>query len=147
MSERDEDKQLRQDVLDALTTVQDPGMRIVLMLLHRSLESINLKLDRVLSDEAKLKSIVLNGGAATHTDEHHWMREFIAEWTEYKPLMDVLKDRHRNGGYCDYAKRMLEAEKDDANSRRKIRDDIAGKVLFGILMVILGAISTKYLGL
>lgn len=143
----DEDATLRKDILDALATVQDPSMRIVLMLLHRGLDSINLKLDRVLSDEAKLKQIVLNGGAATHSDEHHWMRQFATDWAEYKPMMDVVKDRHKNGGHCDYARKMIEAERDDAQSKRKVRDDIAGRVLLAVIMVVAGAVGSKYLGL
>ncbi len=143
----DDDTSLRKDILDALATVQDPSMRVVLMLLHRGLDSINLKLDRVLSDEAKLKQIVLNGGAATHSDEHHWMQQFAMDWAEYKPKMDIVKDRHRNGGHCDYAKRMMEAEHDDAQSKRKVRDELAGKVLLAIIMLIAGALGSKYLGL
>lgn len=143
----DDDTSLRKDILDALATVQDPSMRVVLMLLHRGLDSINLKLDRVLSDEAKLKQIVLNGGAATHSDEHRWMQQFAMDWAEYRPMMDVIKDQHRNGGHCDYAKRMMEAEHDDAQSKRKVRDELAGKVLLAIIMLIAGALGSKYLGL
>lgn len=143
MSERDEDKQLRQDVLDALATVQDPGMRVVLMLLHRGLEAINSKLDRVLSDETKIKQIVLNGGAETHHDEHVWQRSFQKEWATVSPAIDKVCDLHKDG-YCAYAKRMQKQEEEDANSKRKIRDEITSKLLWGIILLIAGALAQKY---
>lgn len=142
-----DDQSLRKDILDAMATVQDPGMRVVLMLLHRGLDSINRKIDLVLADEDKWKTMVLNGGAATHTDEHHWMRAFAAEWTEYKPMMDIVKDRHHNGGHCDYAKRMIDLEKDDAQSKRRVRDGVIEKLLWVAILLTTGALGSKYLGL
>jgi hypothetical protein len=145
MLEREEDLTLRKDLLEALSSVEDANMRVVLLLLHRGLDSINNKLDRVLNDEAAIKRMVLNGGAETHSDEHHWQREFMVEWMELKPTLEMMKERRKNGGYCDYAKTSIKKEEIAADSKKKIGENVMSNILFGGFVIILAALAGRYL--
>ena len=136
-----EEALLKKDVRDAMLSVSDPAQRVVLMLLQRGLESINNKLDHVLSDEAKIKTIVLNGGAATHPEEHLWLRDFQKEWIELSPVVSLMKTRHANGGHCEYAGRMIKAEEKDTDSKRAIRDGLLKDILKAVLFIAIGILA------
>ncbi len=133
-----EDNDLRKDMLDALGTIQDPGQRIVLMLLMRSMDNISHKLDKVLSDEAKIKHIVLNGHSDAHDAHHKWVDGQIVKHTENTKSLEFIKDRVNNGGLCDFAKRKVAEETALSASKRKIGEGIVEKILVAILMFVAG---------
>lgn len=142
-----EDTDLKKDMLDALATIQDPGQRIVLMLLMRSMDNISHKLDKVLSDEAKIKHIVLNGHSDAHDAHHKWVDEQIAKKVEHTESLDFIKDRRNNGGLCEFAKRKVEEEKALNASKRKISEGIVEKILVAILMFTAGVWASIHLPL
>jgi hypothetical protein len=142
-----EDTDLKKDMLDALATIQDPGQRIVLMLLMRSMDNISHKLDKVLSDEAKIKHIVLNGHSDAHDAHHKWVDEQIAKKVEHTESLDFIKARRNNGGLCEFAKRKVEEEKALNASKRKISEGIVEKILVAVLMFVAGVWASIHLPL
>jgi len=133
-----EDTDLKKDMLEALATIEDPGQRIVLMLLMRSIDNISHKLDKVLSDEAKIKHIVLNGHSEAHDAHHKWVEDQLAKTVEHTQSLDFIKDRRSNGGLCEFAKRKVEEERLLNASKRKISEGIVEKILVAILMFVAG---------
>jgi hypothetical protein len=146
-SDKDEDSLLKKDMIEALSGVADANLRTVLMIMYRSHESITSKLDMVLSDEEKIKHIVLNGYASQHDEHHRWTEGQMKRESEVDEAVNFVKKRHENGGLCEYASRMTAAESDNATSRRKVRDGVAEKIILAIIMLVAGALGSKYLGL
>lgn len=144
LTERGEDLNLKRDMLEALSTVQDPGQRIVLMLLLRSMDNISSKLDRVLSDEAKIKHIVLNGYSDQHDAHHRFIEEQLAKKEDSVSVVNFVKQRNALGGYCDYASRKLEEEKDIKISKRKIGEGVLEKLIAAALIFIAGVVSSNW---
>ena len=142
-----EDTDLKKDMLEALATIQDPGQRIVLMLLMRSMDNISHKLDKVLSDEAKIKHIVLNGHSDAHDAHHKWVDGQIAKTAENAQSLEFIKERRAQGGLCEFAKRKVEEEKALNASKRKIKEGIVEKVLVAILMFAAGVWASIHLPL
>lgn len=146
MSEsEDEDIKLKKDMMEALASIQDPGQKVVLMLLARSMDNISRKLDKVLADEAKLKQIVLNGSAKDHDAHHRWIETRILDSKEVDELMGFVKDRHAHGGYCDYAQKMIKSDEDNLVDKRKVKTGVAEKIILVVLGIIAAALSAKYL--
>ena len=137
---------MKNEILNALSAVSDPGQRVVLTILIRVLDEISVKLDRVLSDEDKIKHIVLNGDAGTHSAEHQQHRELNKEWAEIKPALDLIRERNSNGGYCDYAERMLLAEKAHGESKRKVAESLIEKTVWGGVMLVVGLLLPHVIG-
>jgi hypothetical protein len=135
-----EDTDLKKDMLDALATIQDPGQRIVLMLLMRSMDNISHKLDKV-------KHIVLNGHSDAHDAHHKWVDEQIAKKVEHTESLDFIKARRNNGGLCEFAKRKVEEEKALNASKRKISEGIVEKILVAVLMFVAGVWASIHLPL
>jgi hypothetical protein len=149
-SDREEDTHLKKDMLDALASIEDPGQRIVLMLLLRSMDNISSKLDRVLSDEAKIKHIVLNGHAEKHDEHHKFLEDQILKSQSVVNAVTFVKKREELGGYCDYAAKMLiteenlkkqrlESEKVIKESRRKVLENITEKILWAVIIFLVGS--------
>jgi hypothetical protein len=142
-----EDLDLRKDMLEALGTIEDPGQRVVLMLLMRSMDNISHKLDKVLSDEAKIKHIVLNGHSEAHDAHHKFIESQMSKNIETIQSLEFIKDRRANGGLCEFAKRKVEEEKLLSASKRKIGEGIIEKVLVAILMFVAGVWASIHLPL
>jgi hypothetical protein len=140
-----EDTDLKKDMLEALATIEDPGQRIVLMLLMRSMDNISHKLDKVLSDEAKIKHIVLNGHSEAHDAHHKWVELQLEKTAEHTQSLDFIKDRRINGGLCEFAKRKVEEERALNASKRKISEGIVEKILVAILMFAAGVWASIHL--
>ena len=145
--DNEEDTALKKDMMSALSTIQDPGQKIVLMLLIRSIDSISLKLNRVLADDETLKEIVLNGSAKDHDAHHRWITEQLAKSTETTNTLNFVKDRVHSGGYCDYAKRKLQDEENSKIDSRKVKTGLIEKVLLVLLGSIFSALVLKYFGI
>ena len=140
------------ELLAAIQGAEDPAMRAILMIQLKMLRDVSgmfgalsKQIQEFMVDEKRISEMVLNGGAATHTDEHHWQREFRVEWESLRPVMNMMRDRHAKGGYCDYAKEMVNARSEDAKSKRNIRDDLITKFIWGAFILTIGAFVGKYL--
>ena len=146
MSEsEDEDIKLKKDMMEALASIEDPGQKVVLMLLVRSMDNISRKLDKVLADEAKLKQIVLNGSAKDHDAHHKWIEGQVNNSEDIVKTIEFVKERHSHGGYCDYATKMIKSENDDLVDKRKVKTGVVEKVILVVLGIIGAALASKYL--
>ena len=143
----DEDIKLKKDMMEALASIEDPGQKVVLILLVRSMDNISRKLDRVLADEAKLKQIVLNGSAKDHDAHHKWIEMQVRASTEIDSAISFVKERHSHGGYCDYAIRMIKAEEESLVDKRKVKTGVAEKIILVILGIVATALASKYLNI
>lgn len=146
-SSDEEDIKLKKDMMEALATIEDPGQKVVLMLLVRSIDNISRKLDKVLADEEKLKHIVLNGSAKDHDAHHKWIDKQVNNSEDVVKTINFVKNRQDAGGYCDYASRMIASEKAEQEDKRKVKNDVVSKIILAGLGVILGALTFKYLGI
>jgi hypothetical protein len=111
------------------------------------MDNISHKLDKVLSDEAKIKHIVLNGHSDAHDAHHKWVDEQIAKKVEHTESLDFIKARRNNGGLCEFAKRKVEEEKALNASKRKISEGIVEKILVAVLMFVAGVWASIHLPL
>jgi hypothetical protein len=142
-----EDINLRKDMLEALGSIEDPGQRIVLMLLLRSMDDISRKLDKVLSDEAKIKHIVLNGHSEAHDAHHKWIDTQLPKTNDIEHAVTFVKNRIDNKGLCSYATRKLKEEEDNSASKRKIGESIVEKILYAILVFLVGVVFSSHFGI
>ena len=143
----DEDTILKKDMMEALATIQDPGQKVVLMLLIRSIDNISVKLDKVLADEEKLKHIVLNGSAKDHDAHHRWIETQVKNSPVNEQVIEFIKTRHAQGGYCEYAKKMIKQEEDSKIDTRKIKTGVIEKIILVLLGVMVSALAFKYFGI
>lgn len=93
----------RARILQAIADTKDDGLRVVLLMLLAVVDDIGSKIDTILNDEKSLRDAVLNGHSLVHDDHHTWVSRKMAE------------------------------EATSTNSKRKIRDDVLGKILVGLL--------------
>lgn len=126
----------RDKIIEAIAATKDDNLRAVLMIMLAVLEEIGAKVDSVLADEATLKAIVLNGTSGVHEDDHKWIEGLRKREPDVLRAMSYAEERHKHGGYCDFASRKLAEEKDDAQSRRKLRDGLTERIAWGILVII-----------
>ena len=135
------------ELLTAIQGAEDPAMRAILMIQLKMLRDVSgmfgalsKQIQEFMVDEKRISEMVLNGGAATHTDEHHWQREFRVEWESLRPVMNMMRDRHAKGGYCDYAAEMVHNRDEDKKSKRGIRDDFIKRLLWSGLLLLVGLV-------
>lgn len=97
--------ELKSEILAQISKTQDENMRIVLLLLLGVLEAgaegmrqiadsgaegvqrIAAKIDELRNDEDALRKAVLNGIAATHEDDHHWVAQHRKDVADYDAMM------------------------------------------------------------
>lgn len=125
----------RDKIIEAIAATKDDNLRAVLMIMLAVLEEIGAKVDSVLADEATLKAIVLNGTSSVHEDDHRWVADMRKRDLTIQNALSIADERHKHGGYCDYAKRKLDEEGDEAQSRRKLRYGLVERVVWGVLVL------------
>jgi len=80
---------LRNDILKAMTEIEDPKYRITLALVLRIMDTnerfihqLFEKVDTLVQDEKRLQNIVLNGHVTHHSLHHNWIADRIVEEKE-----------------------------------------------------------------
>lgn len=118
----------RERIVTALATMTDPNMKAVLLLLLAVLEELGDKIEALRADEQGLRESVLNGHSATHGADHDWVTDRRAARCEE---------------VCSWAKAKMAEEQEEANanktSKRKIRDGLAERLLWALLLAVAGA--------
>lgn len=137
---------LRDKIMRNIEACEDKTLKTVLLMQLEVLDTIGKKIDAVMRDEESLRELVLNGDSPTHAADHREWREFRKEWVEIRPMFSVLRDRHQHGGYCPWAIAKMDSEKQDAESRRKVRDGWLVHAAWAMTVVIVGAFAAKYFG-
>ncbi|MCO5761211.1 MAG: hypothetical protein NHG36_06835, partial [Chromatiaceae bacterium] len=90
------------------------------------------KIDKVLADERRIKSVVLNG----HVDQHHEHHEWLAAHMDREKRKEKL---------CQWVESKIEEESKNEESRRKIRDGIAEKIIWAAASAIGTLIVVHYI--
>lgn len=106
---------VKSEILAAIGKFDDPNMKVVLLLMHSVVEDIGGRIDKLRADEQGLRVAVLNGHEPVHHLHHEWVSKQIRQEEE------------------DAA--------DAKDSKRKIRDEMIIRVLWVVVVFILGGIA------
>lgn len=131
----------RDKIIEAIAATKDDNLRTVLMIMLAMLEEISTKVDSVLADEATLKSIVLNGSSSVHDDDHKWVADMRKRDAMIIRAADMAESRQTLGGYCDYASRKIDEEREDVKSRRTLRYGLVERMVWGVLVFVALAVG------
>lgn len=112
---------VKSEILKAINGTNEPAMRTVLMLMLGLFESVNEKLDAVLSDEAAMRTAVLNGHEPVHHGHHEWLDRRIKREPEIESLVAWAIARKAS-------------EEQSIQSGRKIREGVIEKIIAAILI-------------
>lgn len=98
-SRGEEDRRVRDEIMSAVDAEDDPKTRKILLFLVRMQEDIGQRLDRLFSNEAAIREMVLNGHATVHHDDHEWIAEQragdkerikVCEWAKTKMEREAM---------------------------------------------------------
>jgi response regulator RpfG family c-di-GMP phosphodiesterase len=96
----DEEQKLKNDIISAITAVEAADQRVVLSLMLRMVntnerlaEELVEKLDLILEDEKRLKSIVLNGHMDEHDEHHRWLSAHIKAHNEISSNHKMIQQK------------------------------------------------------
>jgi hypothetical protein len=145
-TDKTSDEALREQIMAAIGECKDDSLRAVLLLMLAVLDSIGRKIDAVMRDEKTIKEMVLNGDSASHHDDHKEWAAFRQEWNQLRPVIALMQTRHAHGGQCAWSAGQIELQKDDAKSRRAIRDRWLSNAAWGATLLIAGALAGQYFG-
>lgn len=132
-------KSPKEAILAELAEESDQKAKRLLLLLLSAIENIGEKLDAVLENEDRLRTLVLNGHAPVHHDDHEWVgrrrktdeRDLrVLAWAEAQMKQDDAI--RRRSTWVDAQMQEAEAEKD---SRRALRDKWLERVMWSLTVV------------
>lgn len=103
-------------ILKAINETNDPAMKTVLLLMLGVFEEICEKMDAVISNDAAIRSMVLNGHEPVHHKHHDWLAQRIARDEELKVLAAWVKVK-------------MQDEKDHLASKRKVGESLVIEAL------------------
>ena len=132
------DPSLEGDLLKALAEINDPAHRSVLALLLRAVKDIGTKLDAVLSDEARIREIVLDGFSKDHHDHHVWLEGQIKR----HKVIAAVNAEHDESGLCSVARGLLEEREANKTSGRRIRDDLLKNAIWAVIVFFFGGLAS-----
>lgn len=112
---------VKSEILKAINGTNEPAMRTVLMLMLGLFESVNEKLDAVLSDEAAMRTAVLSGHEPVHHEHHEWLDRRIKRDPEIEAIVAWAIARKAS-------------EEQSIQSGRKIREGVIEKIIAAILI-------------
>jgi len=141
----EEVEKIKNDILNYMTSVEDPAYRSILSLMSRMM-SANLrltqdmieKLDTVIKDEKRIKDIVLNGHVENHRRHHDWLEHNLMKKDNLHHVIKLAEGHREQGVYCQWAADKMKEEKE---SRSKFKDRYRGlieKIIIGIIFAIIG---------
>jgi len=134
---------IREDLIKAITGLEDPKERAILGLVLRISDSQDRliheafqKLERVIQDEGRLRTIVLNGHVDNHEVHHDWLEKNLIQKNTLENIVQVAREHNENKHYCVWAAQKMkeeeEAKNDNKGSKRKI---IEALVIYAILFI------------
>lgn len=132
---------LNDEILSAVSQVESQDSRVILTLMARVHTDILTRLDKIYSDEQRIKSIALNGLSNTHHEDHTWLSK------NRHGLENVLAfsvDRKKLGGYCDFAARKLEEEKHTQQTKRSIFSGVTTHILTSAISIAVTLIALGF---
>jgi hypothetical protein len=130
---------LRDDILSAMTKVEDSTYRVILSLMLRVisaqqklLKEMVDRLDLVIEDEQRIKEIVLNGHNSDHHHHHDWLHKQLTNQDELEYAMKWA------------AKKMAE-EECDRTAFKSARRSLIEKVLIAGITFVIGFHASKFI--
>jgi hypothetical protein len=130
---------LRDDILIAMTKVEDSTYRIVLSLMLRViaaqqklLKEMVDRLDTVIEDEQRIKEIVLNGHIKAHTIHHDFLAKQLASSDEFEYAIR-------------WAAQKMKEERENNTDRKRRLSNIVEKLLLGGILFLIGFHAQKFL--
>lgn len=138
----------RDDILDAMARVEDPGQRVVLTILLRVVDEISNKIDRVLADEERIKMIVLGEFSHTHAVHHKYVEDLVSAFPANQRAVKGIQETHSSDtGHCQFAARHIEQDKVQRLRWIKVADGVAEKVTIALMALALGLFAPHLLAL
>jgi len=138
------DKTPKDAILKALADESDHKVKMLLLLMLSAIEDIGGKLDAVLQNEERIKTMVLNGHAPVHHADHEWIgrrrktdeRDLrVLAWAEEAMIHDHIN--RKRGAWVDAKMRDEDA---DTDSRRALRDRWLERVVWAITVLAVGGV-------
>ena len=130
----------RDDILDALTQVEDASQRAVLTVLLRVVDEISVKIDRVLADEDRLRNIVLGEFASVHAIHHRQVEDSIPALNKINKSIEKIQVVHASdSGHCAFAAGHIDRDKISKMRWIKVTDGVAEKAILVVLSIWLGS--------
>lgn len=126
-------------ILQALADESDQKVKMLLLLMLSAIEDIGGKLDAVLQNEERIKTMVLNGHAPVHHADHEWIgrrrktdeRDLrVLAWAEEAMANDHI-NRKRNA----WVDAKMRDDAADADSRRTIRDKWLERIVWAVTVL------------
>jgi hypothetical protein len=138
----------RDDILEALTRVEDSGQRAVLTVLLRVVDEISAKIDHVLADEERIKMLVLGEYSSVHAVHHRHVEDSIPAISRLNVSVKALQDTHTGqGGHCAFASAHIERDKVQRLRWIKVADGVYEKAVIAVLALTLGLFAPHLLAL
>ena len=129
----------KDDIIQALANESDQKVKMLLLLMLSAIEDIGGKLDAVLQNEERIKTMVLNGHAPVHHADHEWIgrrrktdeRDLrVITWAE-----ESMANDHINNKRNAWVDAKMRDEVADIDSRRAIRDKWLERVVWAVTVL------------
>lgn len=126
-------------ILQALADESDQKVKMLLLLMLSAIEDIGGKLDAVLANEERIRTMVLNGHAPVHHADHEWIgrrrktdeRDLrVLAWAE-----EAMSHDHINRKRYAWVDAKMRDDAADAESRRSIRDKWLERIVWAVTVL------------
>lgn len=126
-------------ILQALADESDQKVKMLLLLMLSAIEDIGGKLDAVLANEERIRTMVLNGHAPVHHADHEWIgrrrktdeRDLrVLAWAE-----EAMSHDHINRKRYAWVDAKMRDDAADADSRRSIRDKWMERIVWAVTVL------------
>jgi len=126
-------------ILQALADESDQKVKMLLLLMLSAIEDIGGKLDAVLANEERIRTMVLNGHAPVHHADHEWIgrrrktdeRDLrVLAWAE-----EAMSHDHINRKRYAWVDAKMRDDAADADSRRSIRDKWLERIVWAVTVL------------
>lgn len=126
-------------ILQALADESDQKVKMLLLLMLSAIEDIGGKLDAVLANEERIRTMVLNGHAPVHHADHEWIgrrrktdeRDLrVLAWAE-----EAMSHDHINRKRYAWVDAKMRDDAADADSRRAIRDKWLERIVWAVTVL------------
>lgn len=126
-------------ILQALADESDQKVKMLLLLMLSAIEDIGGKLDAMLRNEERIKTMVLNGHAPVHHADHEWIgrrrktdeRDLrVITWAE-----EAMANDHINNKRNAWVDAKMRDEVADLDSRRSIRDKWLERIVWAVTVL------------
>lgn len=136
----------RDEILSALSHVEDAGQRVVLTILLRVVDEISAKIDRVLADEERLRMIVLGEFSSVHAIHHRQVEDSIPALARLDKSLKAIQAVHSaEDGHCPFAHEHIAHDQVQKLRWIKVADGVYEKAVIAALALALGLFAPHLL--